>query len=171
MVKKMRRGFTLIELLVVIAIISVLSSVVLASLNTARDRARDARRKADVDTIVKALSLYALDHGNYMESGSGYGSAGNGLGWFNIQYSGTTASMGQALANLGYTGKEILDPTGARDASVSDLKHTYMKYSCSLGTYVYASLNAEPRFVDGPTNNTCCAVCDTNYGMNYWKKI
>ncbi len=37
-----RNGFTLIELLVVISIISLLSSVVLSSLNTARDKARIA---------------------------------------------------------------------------------------------------------------------------------
>ena len=40
---KTDRGFTLIELLVVIAIIGILSSVVLASLNTARNRGAEPR--------------------------------------------------------------------------------------------------------------------------------
>lgn len=53
-----RRGFTLIELLVVIAIIGILSSVVLASLNTARQKARDARRIADIKQIQLANELY-----------------------------------------------------------------------------------------------------------------
>ncbi len=52
------RGFTLIELLVVIAIIGVLSSVVLASLNTARIKARDTKRIADMNQLQLALELY-----------------------------------------------------------------------------------------------------------------
>lgn len=52
------KGFTLIELLVVIAIIGILSSVVLASLNSARAKSRDARRIADVKQIQTALELY-----------------------------------------------------------------------------------------------------------------
>jgi len=58
MIRIKNRGFTLIELLVVIAIIGILSSVVLASLNTARQKGRDARRISDVKQLQLALELY-----------------------------------------------------------------------------------------------------------------
>ncbi len=61
-----KRGFTLIELLVVIAIIGLLASIVLASLNSARKKSRDARRIADLKQLQNALELYANDNsGNY----------------------------------------------------------------------------------------------------------
>ncbi len=62
-------GFTLIELLVVIAIIGVLSSAVLASLNSARLKANDARRISDLHQIQTALELY-YDSSNSYPSGS-----------------------------------------------------------------------------------------------------
>lgn len=60
-----RRGFTLIELLVVIAIIGLLSSIVLASLNTARMKGRDAARVSIIRQIGNGLALYQLQNNDY----------------------------------------------------------------------------------------------------------
>ena len=70
MMKSLKRdhgnsGFTLIELLVVIAIIGILSSVVLASLNSARQKGRDARRVSDIKQLQLALELYYDANGKY----------------------------------------------------------------------------------------------------------
>ncbi len=62
---KKTKGFTLIELLVVIAIIGVLASIVLASLNTARRKGRDAKRVADIKQIQTALELYFDSSASY----------------------------------------------------------------------------------------------------------
>lgn len=52
-----KKGFTLIELLVVIAIIGILSSVVLASLNSARAKGGDAAVKGNVSGIRAQAEL------------------------------------------------------------------------------------------------------------------
>jgi len=60
-----QKGFTLIELLVVISIIGLLASVVLVSLNSARLKARDAKRIADLRQLATAMELYVNDNGQY----------------------------------------------------------------------------------------------------------
>lgn len=58
MKKTLHRGFTLIELLVVIAIIGILASVVLASLNSARDKGSDAAIRASINNTRAQAELY-----------------------------------------------------------------------------------------------------------------
>lgn len=74
------RGFTLIELLVVISIIALLSSVVLASLNTARMKGRDAKRKQDLIQIRNALAMYYNQYGFY-PAGKPQTSCGGANSW------------------------------------------------------------------------------------------
>ena len=64
-VNKNRAGFTLIELLVVIAIIGILSSIVLASLNTARAKGADAAIKGDLSGIRSQAGIYYDTNLNY----------------------------------------------------------------------------------------------------------
>jgi general secretion pathway protein G len=65
-----KKGFTLIELLVVIFIIGILTAVVLPNLMGARQRARDTRRKQDLEAVKSALRMYYNDDNQYPAANS-----------------------------------------------------------------------------------------------------
>lgn len=96
---KFKNGFTLIELLVVIALIGILSTLVLANLNSARERSRDVQRKSDLRNIQTALRLYYNDVGGFPASNSSYLILGCGSGgisacsWGSAWTKGTTTYM------------------------------------------------------------------------------
>jgi len=71
-------GFTLVELLVVIALIGILSTLLLANFNAARQRSRDAQRKSDLRNLQTALRLYYNDNVGYPTSNGGYEIVGCG---------------------------------------------------------------------------------------------
>lgn len=83
-----QHAFTLIELLVVVSLLGVLATLVIANLNSARERARDATRKSDLRSIQTALRLYYNDNSGYPQSFDGniVGCDGNctwGEAWVN----------------------------------------------------------------------------------------
>lgn len=104
------KAFTLIELLVVISIISLLSSVVLASLNAAREKGRIAADQEFAANVYHGIGsdmlLYVpADEGSgtsvYDVSGRGYvGTAFGGASWS----SNTPSGKGTALAFNGTSG-------------------------------------------------------------------
>lgn len=63
-----KKGFTLVELLVVIAIIGLLATLAIVALNSARAKARDAKRVGDVKQVQTALELYFNDEGGYPDT-------------------------------------------------------------------------------------------------------
>lgn len=67
-----QKGFTLIELLVVIAVIGVLAAVILASLNSARAKGRDAKRLSDLKQVQIALELYYDTFNAYPDTGNNW---------------------------------------------------------------------------------------------------
>src|SRR3989338_9565085 len=102
---KNQKGFTLIELLVVIAIIGILSSVVLASLNSARTKARDAKRVSELKSLQTALELFYDSSGHYPNDGASgtYAGCWQGTGnWI--------PDAGNYNWSTGYISKQPQDP-------------------------------------------------------------
>jgi prepilin-type N-terminal cleavage/methylation domain-containing protein len=160
-----RLGFTLIELLIVMAILSILTSIIIPKLSDGRVKARDTVRISHMDMIRKAIMMYAIDNGNFIETGSGCGASGIGIGQFDAPYGGT--SIRSCLENGGYLPVGINDPKVGTNGGTNG-SYYYMKINCGGGIYILANLEK----FDGPApDNLSCSNYDTSYGMDYILKV
>lgn len=164
-------GFTIVELLVVIVVIGILAAITIVAFNGIQNRARDTERKSDVAAVVRALNLYNIDNGDYAEAGCG----NNGTGYMASDYDGAgpLKPLMQCLTDGKYLSQALVDPSGSLSCSGLTC-HTYMKASCSTGTYpgtyVYANLDTLPQ-LGTEADATCQPSWDTSYGVNYVIKV
>lgn len=59
------KGFTIVELLIVIVVIGILAALVLNSFRGVQERARDTKRRTDVNAQASQLEVYYTDQGHY----------------------------------------------------------------------------------------------------------
>ncbi len=68
-----QKGFTLIEILLVVAAIAILAGIVIVAINPAKQLGdtRNAERKSAVNTILNAVTQYAVDNNGVLPAGVG----------------------------------------------------------------------------------------------------
>ena len=153
-----RQGFTLIELLVVIAVIGILASVVMASLNSARVKARDARRKADMQQLTLAIQLYYSDFGVFPPSS---GATMPNLSWANSSDASWTTFGAHMQPYMATLPKDPQQTTNPNIWAASGGGYAYSYVLCSPQSYmlVYQLENAQ-----GPDNGADCNGTWYRYG-------
>ena len=141
-------GFTLIELLIVIAIIGLLATVILLALSSARVKARDAKRQADMHQLANALELYYQDHGSYPPNAVLYQSC-----FWDPKYSGYySPNCLIELVNEGY---------------MKSLPNTLLSSNYAYGYYNYGTGNALGAVIKVYMEKTK-GLTQCDFPMGYW---
>ncbi|MFA6404845.1 MAG: type II secretion system protein [Candidatus Paceibacterota bacterium] len=141
MKKSYSRGFTLIELLVVIAIIGILASVVLVSLNSARNKGKDARIISSVQQI-RTLAEGGYNNGLYLDF----------IGDSDTTYNETVAG---ALNTAGPNNTAVAQLVADMTANAGSVVYMVTEGSTNIGVSAYAVYGALPSSPSGSTKYFC----------------
>ena len=101
--KQNKNGFSLIELLVVISIIGILSTILVTNFMGMREKAKDAQKIQDLNSMKNALRSYYNDYQNYPSNISAIGTSNYLPSLVNIGFTyfystdGETFSIGTSL--------------------------------------------------------------------------
>lgn len=166
------RAFTLIELLVVIAIISLLSTVVLSSLKTAREQAKDSAIKSGAIELRKIMQQEFSDTGSYAAIKSGGSWKARGTDCSSASFSGTygvqarkvcDAIMANYPADVGCTANCVY--FNSTNPNSND-QFTIMAYmpaeSAKAGSSRYLCFGSSGRTSIGPTSSWTNPGCYAN---------
>jgi prepilin-type N-terminal cleavage/methylation domain-containing protein len=163
--KKPERGFTLIELLVVVAVIGILTAVVLASLSTARNKAKDKAIISDLSSVRNQISLLFSTNGTAGVVNVGYLSA-YGFALCPDDTFGTTIGAPGYIAFHDPKVKEIV--THANKVSGGSKQGPApFSYTSNVGCYAAGSNWSVVAFLtDGKTPTTTEAWCIDSTGVS-----
>jgi prepilin-type N-terminal cleavage/methylation domain-containing protein len=153
-----KQAFTLIELLVVIAIIGILTSFIIVSMSGAQGAANDARRKADINQLTKAVLIYKT---NNIDTPLLIDADGCQIG--NDCASNTIFGNASTLKDPNgsyyvYTSSDGIDFT---ISSILSNDNNYI-FDSSTGIYAESSPVVAVNGVCGLDNNTITAITPTN---------
>ena len=160
---KFKQGFTIIELLVVIAIIAILASVIWTNLNSAKIKARDARRRLDLGQLQLALELFFDKNNSYPSTGGA---------WWGVSQNGgskTTAGVNAYIPQVTPTYIRVLpvDPLDKRTGWAGYL------YNSDGSHYKIIALDAESfpesnAFYDPVRPTWAWMLCDNEPACSSW---
>ncbi|HYD93200.1 MAG TPA: type II secretion system protein [Candidatus Paceibacterota bacterium] len=125
-----KRGFTLIELLVVIAIIGILSSVVLASLNTARSKGTDAKIQSEIRSIAVNAELFYDSNNNSYGTAATACTATSGTLWGNAN----VAQIVTDLTNATSASNPVCNSSATAFAISHQMTASTTQYFCADST-------------------------------------
>jgi prepilin-type N-terminal cleavage/methylation domain-containing protein len=165
------KGFTLVELLVVIGIIALLISILLPSLNKARETANRVKCGSNLRTIGQAIALYYNDSKQISYPRTVYYQGGTNASGYSV------SDYGYATSGAAATNPALQDPftlpTGIANFPQDCINNVPQAYYLLLRTeqitapiFVCPSSNAAPDTFGGGINSSANQINFTNLGAN-----